>query len=370
VAGAHHSDQRMVAGVRAGDLACVGQLLALAEKTVWPAVVTLVGEGQAFQSFPSIITALSENGFQQLARYDGRSSLATFLVFLTRDLLGEEVQRLLAIDRNSAWRRFDCIFARDIRRLIRKHFPRADEDDRNDLFQDVTTKLVEDDYRRIRLYQGKGSFFGYVLKVVNRLLLDMLRQEVGRRRLPAEIVRMSELHQLLYVAGAWKSIPIDPDRMAEAISGKIVPLPDRAELNAALERVAPLIVQSHANVAPRKVRLGSGGDDNPEREIASDDLNPEEKMLKQQQEEADQALIELARRGAELLPDDLRLYLQVTLQASDDMPPRVAARQMAVPVDEIYRLQQKKKAWLKEISAEAQKMAIDPSYPGRSLRPV
>jgi RNA polymerase primary sigma factor len=366
VAGAHHSDQRMVAGVREGDAACVAQLLALVERTVWPTVFAVVGEGQAFQSFPAIITALSENGFRRIAGYDGRSSLATFLVLITRDLLGEEVQRLLATDHNRAWRRFHGLFERDTRRLIRKYFPRAEEDD---VFQDIEVKLVEQDYRRVRLYQGKGSFWGYVLTVVERILLDMQRGEMGRRRLPAEIGRLSKLHRLLFVAGAWNGIPIDPDRMAEAINGKIMPLPDRAQLNAALDRVAPLIVQSRANSRPKYVPLDGGNSDDPAPEFPSGDLNPEEEMIRKQQEEADQALIDLVKCRAERLPNDLRLYLQVTLQASDVLPPRVAARQMALPVDEIYKLQHQKKAWLKEIGMEAQKTAAGPSKPGRSLNP-
>ena len=367
MAGEHHSDQRLVAGVRAGEAACVIQFLALVEKAVWPTVVAVVGEGQAFQSFPAITAALSENGFQRLAGYDGRSSLATYLFLLTRELLGEDIQRLLATDQNRAWRRFRGLFEKDIRRLIRKHFPRGEEDD---LFQEVEEKLVEKDYRRVRLYQGKGSFWGYILMVVDRLLLDMQRREAGRRRLPVEIARSSKLHQLLFVAGAWRGIPIDPDRMAEVIVGKIEPLPDRAQIDAALEKVAPLIAQSRANTKPQSVPLGGGNDDEPGIEIASSDLNPEELVIRKQQEEADQALVELVNRKAEQLPPDMRLYLQLTLQAPDDMPPRVAARQMAVSVDEIYKLQQKKKGWLKEIGIEAQKKPAGPSSPGRSLNPA
>ena len=117
---AHQSDQTLVAGVRAGDLACIRTLSALAERTIWPTVIAVVGEGQAFQSFPAIITALSDNGFQRLAGYDGRSSLATYLVLVTRDLLGEEVQRLLDTDYNRAWRRFLGIACRDRPDRIRR----------------------------------------------------------------------------------------------------------------------------------------------------------------------------------------------------------------------------------------------------------
>lgn len=367
MAGAHHSDQRLVAGVKAGDLACVGQLNALVEKTVWPTVIAVVGEGQAFQSFPAIVTALSENDFQRLARYDGRSSLATYLVLLTRDLLGEDVQRLLDTDYNRAWRRFLGLFERDIRRLIHKYFLRDEEDD---LFQVVNLKLIENDYRKVRLFQGKGSFWGYILAVVESILLDRQRAEIGRRRLPAEIERASKLHQLLFVAGAWKGIPIDPDRMAEVISGKITPLPDRAQMNVALQQVAPLIVKARANPRPKLVPLGGGDGDDPGPEFPSGDLNPEEEMIRRQQEEADQALLDTVKRRMELLPTELRLYLQVTLGDSENMTPRVAARQMALPIDDVYKLQQKKSSWLKEIGTEAKKNAAGPSKPGRSLNPA
>jgi RNA polymerase sigma factor (sigma-70 family) len=358
VAGTHHSDQRMVAGVRAGDPSCVKQFLDIAERTIWPAMTALVGEGPgADETFLSIISALSENGFQRLARYDGRSSLSTFLVLLTRDLIGEDVQRLLAIDHNRAWRRFDRMFRADINRKIRNRFSRADVSSQEDVFQEVSKRLVDDNYHRIRQYDGKGSFCGYILVVVGRILIDIMRGEKPRRRLPVEIKRMSKLHQLLYAAGAWHGIPLDPDRMAEVISGKITPAPDRPELNAALKRLATPIALARANVPPQHVPIDGEDPDRPGYGLPADDADPEIALMEKEQQEIEQAFIEQVQRQAELLSPDRQHYLHIILQASDPTPRREIARQMAVLVEEIDKLEKKTLTWSKQIAEEVRKNA-------------
>ena len=44
-----------------------------------------------------------------------------------------------------------------------------------DLYQDIVERLIKDDYRRIRKYQGHGSFIGYIRKVVENLCYDIMR---------------------------------------------------------------------------------------------------------------------------------------------------------------------------------------------------
>ena len=54
--------------------------------------------------------------------------------------------------------------------------------DRATAYQEVCLKLIEDDFRRIRAYGGRGSFTGYILTVVDRILIDLVRRELPRRR--------------------------------------------------------------------------------------------------------------------------------------------------------------------------------------------
>ena len=254
-AGGHRDDQKLIADVTAGVLPAIERFLNLAETTIWPTVVALVGEGLAADSaFLDVIKELRKDGFRRLSPYDGRSSISTFLTLLTRELLGKEVVRQFALNRNLAWRRFDRFFSEDIRKRIYRRFPREDDDFRQDLFQRIALKLLEDDYRRIRLYNGTGSFCGYVMTIVDRMLIDIQREDLKRRRYPVEVARLPELHKMLFAAGAWKGVPLEPDHMVMALGNKLNPLPSRVELIAAIDLVSGHIATALEMLSPRKFR--------------------------------------------------------------------------------------------------------------------
>lgn len=193
------------------------------------------------------------------------------------------------------------------------------------------------DFRRIRRFDGRGSFCGYIMLVADRLLIDLLRQEAPRRRLPAEIALLPKLHRLVYAAGAWQGVPLDPERMAAALEGKLDRPPDRAELIAALERVSGAIAAAEANVAPREISPQARVNPDEVLNVASPSASGEDAILEREQEKVRQALLDRVRREAEALPPDLQLYLQLLLKASDPMSPRQIAREMAIPVEQGFR---------------------------------
>jgi hypothetical protein len=131
--------------------------------------------------------------------------LASWLALFARQALIEELPQALDAAPDAAWRRFERIFGRDIRRRVARRFPRADQAARDDLFQDVCVGLVEDRYRRLHAFTGKGSFEGFVLTLIDRLLIDLLRKEAPRRRLPAEVERLSGLDQAVFIQAAWNA---------------------------------------------------------------------------------------------------------------------------------------------------------------------
>jgi len=59
---------------------------------------------------------------------------------------------------------------------------RLPEADAQDVFQSVFERLWERDFRRLRLWDGRGSFGAYLRTLVRNLVLDRLR---GRRDCPA-----------------------------------------------------------------------------------------------------------------------------------------------------------------------------------------
>jgi RNA polymerase primary sigma factor len=344
----------LVARVRAGDPVATKKFLDVATTTIWRTTSAVVGpRGEAEAALLVVIAALKANGFARLASYDGRSRLSTFLVVVTRDILGEQVAQLFALEPDKAWRRFDLLFGGAIRVLVRRRFPRAQPADQEDLFQEVSASLAAQDGKRIRRYSGTGRFGAYVRTVVDRLLIDIMRKEAVRRRLPAKITRLSELHQQIYEAGAWHGVPLEPDRMLEALRGKIDPLPALTDVKAALEHVLEAIIATRGPDTTIVDQLGEGDAS----DVASPAPDPEQALIDVEAEAVWERWLERIRLETSALPADQRLYVELLKSTSDPMPPREIARAMAVPVEEIYRLKEQVMRWMRKLLQEVQKNA-------------
>jgi DNA-directed RNA polymerase specialized sigma24 family protein len=91
--------------------------------------------------------------------------------------------RLLRADRQKGWRAFQRLFDIDLMRLIRRRLPGAAQDDaRREAYQAISLALVEADCRRLFAFAGQGSFAGFVMRTVDRLLIDHLRNANARQR--------------------------------------------------------------------------------------------------------------------------------------------------------------------------------------------
>ena len=82
---------------------------------------------------------------------------------------------------------------------------RLSEAEVEDFVQDVQLKLVEDDYRRIREFQGRSRFKTYLTTVINRLAKDHCNHLWGKWRASAAAKRLGWearlLERLLYREG-------------------------------------------------------------------------------------------------------------------------------------------------------------------------
>ena len=346
---------RLVARVIAGDQAAIGSFTQIAGAAIWPIVVKLVGEGKAAEeAFLDVIAALRAHGFARLARFKGRSTLAAYLVLVARDVLAERSMRAFATAPDVAWARFERYFGPDIRRRIGRYFPRADASAIEDHYQSVSLKLIEDDCRRIRAFRGEGSFAGYIGGIVDNLLLDLLRREAPRRRLPAEVLRMPQLHRAIFMAAVWNDVPMDLDRMIAAVSYTIEPEPDREEVGGAMAALAGVIATHRSAVAPQTISIEDEDAGRAVHNIATQTRSPEEALLEAEDALARQALVDAVKREAAALPSEDRLYLKLFLETPEPLPPREIAMVMALPVNEIYRLRQRMDRWMKKIGAGLQ----------------
>jgi RNA polymerase primary sigma factor len=326
---------------------------------LWSVVVKLEGEGPDGEAaFFDIIGALKADGYERLKAFDGRSQLSTYLTVAARDILADRLARSFVEAPRSGWARFERFFGADIRRRVARRFPREiSSGQRDDAYQEICLKFIEDNYRRIRAYDGLGSFTGYVLTVADRILIDLVRRDAPRRRLPAAIARLPQLDQDIYAAVVWGMHPIDADRLAMTMRGRFERDPDATEVRQALDRLVkegPL-APAAASGRSATASLDSFGDDETALAVPDQSATPEEALLEAEEERTRADLLKAVQAAAAELPSADRLYLQIVFSASDPLPAREIARSMQLPVEEIYRLKQRMQRWLAEISSGQEK---------------
>jgi RNA polymerase primary sigma factor len=219
----------------------------------------------------------------------------------------------------------------------------------------VCLKLIENDFRRIRSYRGRGSFTGYILTVVDRILIDLVRRETPRRRMPAAISRSAPLDQAIYAAVVWEGCPQDADRLAPALRGRLAQDPTAADIAESVARLASIARLERASPATEAFSLdallGEGGG----LSIADSSPTPEDRLLLFEEEKHRAALVAAINTAAEKLPADERLYLQIVFSATESLPARDIARLMGCAVEEVYRLKQRTQKWLKETTVQLEK---------------
>ncbi|HLN25437.1 MAG TPA: sigma-70 family RNA polymerase sigma factor [Patescibacteria group bacterium] len=152
--------------------------------SIWTACRLLTGDdAEARTAFAEVIAGLRADGFRRLRPYDGSSRIETFVALVTRELLAERLMRLFQPGCGDAgWTAFERVFGPDITRIIARRLPGAEREDlRRDAYQEICLAVIADDYRRLKAYRGTGSFTGFVLQMVDRLLIDFIRRALPRR---------------------------------------------------------------------------------------------------------------------------------------------------------------------------------------------
>lgn len=350
-------EHALVNAVLSGEAGAATRFLEHVSTTLWSIAVKLAGDGAGAEAaFLHIVASLKADDHARLRGFDGRSRLATYLSLVARDVLADQLAGQFSKTPHEAWERFSRYFETDIRSRIGRQLPRKlGRAGREDAYQEVCLKLIENDFRRIRSYGGRGSFTGYILTVVDRILIDLVRRETPRRRIPAAISRLAPLDQAIYAAVVWEGCRQDADRLAAALRGKLEQDPtvaDIAESVARLTGIARLERRSPATEAiSLDVLLGEGGG----LSIADASPTPEDRLLLFEEEQRRAALLAAVSAAAEKLPTDERLYLQIVFSANEPLPARGIAKLMGCPVEEVYRLKQRTQRWLKEIAVQLEK---------------
>lgn len=333
-------DRALVGAAQAGDRAAAERLLRRIADTVWTACRRLEGgEAAARDAFAAVLAALEADGFARLRPYDGRSRLETFVALLSRDLLADRLLRAFHDDPRAGWSLFQRFFEPDLQRLILRRLPGAQRQDlRRDAYQEICLALIDEDYRRLRAYNGSGSFTGFVLHTVERLLIDFVRSLGTRRRLPAAIQRLPALEQEVFRQIHWQGAAAEPAALARLLATRLVSAPAADAVAAALAKVEASLPPAYAAAAGQPVSLSDLADG------AADGLieaSPEEIALEREADRLLSAAAAVVRDVGESLPEPERLYLRIALGGAEPLPAREMARLMSLPVADIYKLKQR-----------------------------
>lgn len=351
-------ERTLVDAVLSGEAGAANRFLEHVSTALWSIVVKLAGDGADGETaFLHIVASLKADDYARLRGFDGRARLTTYLALVARDVLADQLAGQFSTAPHEAWEQFSRYFEIDIRSRIGRQLPsKLGRAGREDAFQEVCLKLIEDDFRRIRAYGGRGSFTGYILTVVDRILIDVVRRELPRRRLPAAIARSAPLDQAIYAAVVWEGCPQDDaDRLAATLRGRLAQDPTVAEIAESVVRLAGIArlerAPPPAEPVSLDVLLGEGG----ALSITESSPTPEDYLLLFEEEQRRAVLVAAVNAAAEKLPADERLYLQILFSANEPLPARGIAKLMGCPVEEVYRLKQRAQKWLKEITVQSEK---------------
>lgn len=359
------SEQLLVRAVIAGDPVACEHFIKTASPALWSVVTRLVGDGgEGETAFLHVVAALRADGCARLKDFDGRARLSKYIALVAHDILAERLARHFSDAPRDAWRQFQRFFECDIRRRVEQRLGnRCSAATREDAYQEICLKLVENDFRCIRAYDGRGSFVGYVLTTVDHALIDLLRRATPRRRIPAAIARLSPLDQEVYSAIAWDGHPVDADRLAVVLIGRLDRDPSAAEVSAALARIAAPLARlepaSHSLPA-RVVSLDAVTHGGGRLVLADVAPTPEDCLLLAEEERSRAKLLDAVKAAAAALPAEERLYLETIFAATDPIPPRQVAKAMGCAVEDVYRLRQRIRRWIKEVAMRLEKNP-DPS---------
>lgn len=342
------SERELVAAALRGEASATAALTRAAADVVWTACVRITRDrAETEATFRDVTTSLKADRFARLKGYDGRARLRVYVALVVRDLLSERVVRLLALDADRGWRAFEAFFSDDMRRIILRMLPGHDhQQNREDAYQSVCEALLKNDMQRLRAYSGRGSPSGFILHVIENLVIDYVRTIVPRRRLPAAVQRLAELDQAVFRLLYWDRLAPDVSVLLPRVAGGDPSLTAAAVADAILRVRAALPAGYRTEGAGQSIDISAA--DEAALAGGAEDFavpTPEDKLVEGQAAGLlEHALVALQQAMPRLEAAE-RLYLQLALAGH---PARDIARLIGQPAETVHKLAQKVKRRLRE----------------------
>lgn len=344
-------ERELLGAARKGDAAAAATLTRAIADLVWTACLRVTHDrAETEAAFRDVTAALRADGFARLKGFDGRARVRVYATLVVRDLLSERVVKLLALNADTGWRAFEAFFSDDIRRIILRNLPGKDQQqNREDAYQSVCEALIENDLQRLRAYSGRGSPSGFILRVIENLVIDYVRTILPRRRLPAAVQRLSTLDQSVFRLLYWERLsPPDPPVVLARLPRAEAPFTatDVAEAIARVRTALPLGYHSEAQRVGQTIDISAAD----QRMLAggAEDFavpTPEDKLIEGQAAGLLEQALAALQQAMPRLDATERLYLQFALTGQ---PAREIARLIGLPVETVHKLAQKVKKRLRE----------------------
>lgn len=343
-------ERELLQAALTGDASAATNLTRALADLVWTACLRVSPDkGEAEVAFRDVMTALRAENFARLKGFDGRARFRVYAALVLRDLLTERVTKLLALNAEAGWRSFEAFFSADMRRIILRNLPGSNhQQNREDAYQSVCEALLKNDLQRLKAYSGRGSPSGFILHVIENLVIDHVRTIVPRRRLPAPIQRLSALEQSVFRLLYWERLPPEAAVLLAHVPRR-EPQVTAAEVTDAIVKVRTALPPGYAAEAYRPDKMidisaadesllaGDGGD------LAVP--TPEDNLLGEQQASLLEQALAVVRQALPRLDAGERLYLQYALNGH---PAREIARLAGLPVETVHKLAQRVKKQLRD----------------------
>jgi len=341
-------DQTTLAAALRGDAGAAAALTRAAADLTWSACACVTrSDAEAEEAFHEVMAGLRADGFVRLKGYDGRAGVRVYMALVVRDLLAERAIRFLALDATRGWRAFEAFFAEDMRRMIARMLPGNDHhQDRQDAYQSVCEALLQNDLQRLRAYGGRGSPSGFILHVIENLIIDYVRTVLPRRRLPVSIARLTELDRSVFRLLYWERIAPDPAILLGHLAASKPP-PTLTALAETIARVRAALPHGYAAQC-RKQSIDISAADALMPAAGAEDFavaTPEEQLVNSQAGLLLEQAVSALQRALPRLEPTERLYVQLALAG---LPARKIAPLMGLPVASVHKLAQRVKGRLRE----------------------
>lgn len=301
------------------------------------------------EEYLNVLKTIRSDSFDLLRGLDGRAKLSTYLTLKIADLLSARILHLFQVNSDRAWGAFERLFKRDIMRIISRHSSLfghqetlQDGSTPEDLYQEICCLLVDQGCQRILSYDGRGSFTGYIRRVVQNLYRDIVRKSAGRRRLPERIQRLPLLEQEIYRQRYWEGrskqelFQLLRDEAGKALSAqRVEEALARVETALSARRFSGKVV-SASDLA---ISFNSKAQAQAWRKKETVDYHsPEVAIVEAEERGAEEKGCQVLQEALSRLSAEERLYVEHRFYTDPPKPPREIARLMGRSEQEIYKI--------------------------------